>query len=149
MPAPRKPTKILEMQGAYKKNPQRAKARENEPVVHGDIGPPPDCFMPKDGFDGGSRPEYRALWHELIADAAPGVLNRSHRWWLETACRMKFKERHGTAKTGDTAALQKALAGMGMNPAAQSTVNGGAFTPAGGTSALGKLAARAQSRRTG
>jgi len=151
--------------GTYKKDPQRAKARENEPVVADGIGDPPECFLPtvkvgtkdQDGnwvehpstFDPIERQRLRAMWYELISDAAPGVLNRSHRWHLESACRLKYKERYGTPKTGDIANLNKYLTQMGMNPAAQSTVSGGAFTPAGSTSAIGKLAREAQERRTG
>lgn len=51
-------------------------------------------------------------------------------------------------KTGDTANLNKAMTQMGMNPAAQSTVSGGAFAPTGSTSSIGRLAAQAQ-KRTG
>jgi hypothetical protein len=92
-------------------------------------------------FDPTERQRLRAIWYELIADAAPGVLNRSHRFHLEATCRLMSKVRFGSPKTGDFANLNKFLTQMGMNPAAQSTVSGGAFTPAGSTSSIGRLAA--------
>ncbi len=145
MPAPRVPTSILIARGSYKKNPQRAKERENEPVVSDPIGGYPESFV----GESSERGKLRAIWDELLGDAAPGVLNRSHRFHLEATCRLMVKVRGGYAKTGDFANLNKFLTQMGMNPAAQSTVNGGAFTPAGGGSSIGKLAAKAASRRAG
>jgi len=130
--------------GTYKKDPQRAKARENEPVVLEDIGDPPADWIHSE--QGGERSRLRAIWFELIGDAAPGVLNRSHRMHLEATCRLMLKVRGGYAKTGDYANLNKFLTQMGMNPAAQSTVSGGAFTPAGSASPIGRLAAQAQKR---
>jgi hypothetical protein len=146
MPTPRKPTSLHIAAGSFKKDPQRAKAREHEPVVTDPIGPPPTCFIAV-GTDLGYREknELAALWEELIVTAAPGVLNRSHRWHMETACRLMYKHRHGTAKTGDTTNLNKCLTQMGMNPAAQSTVSGIAgIAPAGGTSRLAALAQKAR-----
>lgn len=149
MPAVRIPTAINEARGTYKKNPQRAKSRENEPVVHDGIGPPPACWLPTEaGFQASESKMLIAIWQEFIGDAAPGVLNRSHRSVLEEACRLKLKTRNNTAKTGDRSNYINCLRQMGMTPAAQSTVSGGAFTPAGGTSSIGRLAAQAQ-KRTG
>ena len=147
MPTPRKPTAMHIAAGSYKKDPQRAKARENEPVVSEGIGDPPADWIHSE--HGGEKSKLRGIWFELIGDAAPGVLNRSHRMHLEATCRLMLKVRGGYAKTGDFANLNKFLTQMGMNPAAQSTVSGGAFTPAGSSSAIGSLAARAAQARTG
>ena len=76
-------------------------------------------------------------------------LNRSHRCHLEATCRLMVKIRYGSPKTGDYANLNKFLTQMGMNPAAQSTVSGGAFAPAGGATSIGALARKAQDRRAG
>jgi hypothetical protein len=151
MPAPRVPTPILIARGAFAKNPQRAKSRESEPVVHDCIGPPPPCFTPSpSGVELGDREkqQLRDLWFELIADAAPGVLNRSHRWHVESACRLKLKERKGLAKTGDITNLNKHMTQMGMNPAAQSTVDGATFTPPGGKGTFAALHGKAQALRS-
>lgn len=150
MPTPRLPTAMHIAKGTYKKDPQRAKARENEPVVTEGIGAPPSCWMPDEsGYQSSDSKKLIVLWHEFIADAAPGVLNRSHRSVLEEACRLKLKTRNGSAKTGDRSNYINCLRQMGMTPAAQSTVSGGAFTPAGSTSTIGRLAAQAHSRRAG
>lgn len=150
MPTPRTPTALLIARGSYEKNPQRAKARETEPVVTDPIGPPPKRFLPDEGgFNPQERQDYLALWHELIADAAPGVLNRSHRWHVESACLLKRKEMKGLATTGDRTLLNKLLTQMGMNPAAQSTVNAAGFTPAGGKGTFSVLHGKAQAIRSG
>lgn len=149
MPAHRLPTAMHIAKGSYKKDPQRAKARESEPNVGDPIGSYPASFLPDGEFDSTEKKRLRALWDELLADAAPGVLNRSHRWHVECACRAMLTVRSGSRKAADLNNVDKFLTKMGMNPAAQSTVSGGAFAPAGGASSIGKLAARAQSQRTG
>jgi hypothetical protein len=147
MPTPRLPTALHIARGSFKKDPQRAKARENEPVVTEGIGPPPSCWLPdENSYQASDSKKLIALWQEFIADSAPGVLNRSHRSVLEEACRLKLKTRNGTAKTGDRSNYINCLRQMGMTPAAQSTVSGGTFTPKGSTSSIGKLAAQAQQR---
>lgn len=148
MPARRLPTAIHIAKGTYKKNPQRAKDREKEPVVTEGIGEYPASFMPVNDFDSTEKRDLRALWDELIADAAPGVLNRSHRWHAECACRAMLVVRKGSKKAADLNNVDKFLTKMGMNPAAQSTVSGATFTPAGGASSIGALARKAQEMRT-
>jgi hypothetical protein len=142
MPAPRVPTSILEARGAFKKNPQRASEREDEPVVADPIGDYPDSFQGEMSV----RVELRGIWDELIADAAPGVLNRSHRMHLEVTCRLMYKVRHGLAKTGDFSNLNKFLTQMGMNPAAQSTVRGVKSNDGKEESKWGQLAAKTRAR---
>lgn len=146
MPRQRLPTAMHIAKGTYKKDPQRAKARENEPVILEAIGGYPIPFLPEGDFDPTERKKLRALWDELMADAGQGVLNRSHRWHAECACRAMLVVRNGSKKAADLNNVDKFLTKMGMNPAAQSTVSGGAFTPAGGTSSIGRLAAQAQKR---
>ena len=80
---PRKPTAVLESKGAFKKDPQRKAARENEPPPNGDIGAPPDYFDQA----------HAAIWHELCDEAAPGVLAKSDRKLMEIAVRLTRKMR--------------------------------------------------------
>lgn len=148
MPAHRVPTALHIARGSYRKDPQRAKAREGEPAVHDPIGGYPAAFMPVGEFDHSENKKLRALWDELLLIAAPGVLNRSHRWHVECACRAMLVVRSGSKKAADLNNVDKFLTKMGMNPAAQSTVSGGGFTPAGSSSPIGRLAAQAH-RRTG
>lgn len=44
MARPRKPGNVLELKGAFKRNPARGKARENEPKPNGEIGDPPTHY---------------------------------------------------------------------------------------------------------
>lgn len=69
MPGIRKPTNVLELKGAYKKNPQRKSERANEPKDDRDVGKPPR----------GLSKEERAAWKELVDCAIPGVLTYADR----------------------------------------------------------------------
>lgn len=64
MARPRKPSNILELNGAFKRNPARGKARENEPVPNGEIGDPPN-HLPANVAE---------CWREIVGFAHPGVL---------------------------------------------------------------------------
>jgi hypothetical protein len=46
---PRKPTKLLEITGALRKNPARGRAREGEPQPAGDLGDPPERWQSHPG----------------------------------------------------------------------------------------------------
>lgn len=147
MPAPRVPTPILDARGSFKKNPQRAAEREDEPVVTDPIGGPPVCFLPsEDGYHSSEAKRLLELWNEFVAEAAPGVLNRSHRSALEEMCRLKLKTRSGSAKTGDRANYKAMLMQFGMTPAAQSTVRGVKKDDGKEESVFGKLASQARAR---
>ena len=76
MPA-RKPSKVLELSGAFRKNPQRA--RPNEPVGEGPLGPPPDRLSDAE----------KAAWDEIARRAPRGVLTGSDRFVVELAARLK------------------------------------------------------------
>lgn len=69
MPGIRKPTNVLELKGAFKKDPQRARARANEPTDERDVGKPPR----------GLSKDERAAWKELTDCAIPGVLRYADR----------------------------------------------------------------------
>jgi len=45
MARPRKPTNLLELTGAYHKNPQRRREREGEPIAPGPLGGPPEKWI--------------------------------------------------------------------------------------------------------
>jgi hypothetical protein len=78
MPA-RKPTKLLDISGAFKKNPQRR--RDAEPTSSGPLGDPPER-LPEAALP---------FWHELVAMAPTGVLQQSDRWAVELAARLMCK----------------------------------------------------------
>jgi hypothetical protein len=64
MARPNKPTALLELNGAFKKDPARRRAREHEPKPSGPLGEPPASFPPNQ----------KQAWLELSSQAPPGVL---------------------------------------------------------------------------
>lgn len=72
MARPRKPTKVLELTGAFKKNPQRK--RNGEPVPTGGIG----------AYAKGSIDRAK-IWDEIVGQCALGVLANADRLALEIA----------------------------------------------------------------
>lgn len=112
MPRPRKPTAVLELQGAFKKDPQRGRARANEPRPTGMIGAAPA------GFD----PELIAIWDELSRDIPPGVLTNADRLMLEITCRLTQKLRNGRIHGGELSVLAGCCTRLGMTPADRSKI---------------------------
>ncbi len=86
MARPRKPTNILSLSGAFKKNPQRAKERANEPEPTGKIG-----AVPKHLTD-----DERRAWRDLVATAPEGVLCKFDRLALEAAAKCLAEMRAGS-----------------------------------------------------
>lgn len=73
MPTPRKPTAVLEANGAFRHNPKRAQARANEPKPVRPIGSPP-VHMTKAA---------KKVWKEIVKESVPGVLMSPDRAILE------------------------------------------------------------------
>jgi hypothetical protein len=117
MGAPRKPTNILELSGAYRKNPSRRNARRNEPIPIPGIGDPPADFLRSDSP---TSIALLAIWDEMIQTCAPDVLTRMDRFALETLCRLKRKERTSSIKGGEIGALNNLYAKFGMTPSDRS-----------------------------
>lgn len=126
MGRPRKPEKVLEISGAYRKNPQRRRAGSEAIAKAGPLGPPPKEWTEK----GGASPrcnELLEIWQEIVDQDILGVLNVAHRTLVETSCYLKYKIRqasrgHGKATSGDHAQLSANLAKMGQTPADSSRV---------------------------
>jgi hypothetical protein len=111
MSRPRKPTKELELVGAFRKNPLRKRV---DPETRPDIGnPPPSMSL-----------ELHAIWHEL-ADAAPiGVLTHSDRPLLEQFTKWVHKSRTATDwSAADASALNFYFVRCGMSPSDRSRVH--------------------------
>jgi hypothetical protein len=128
MPRPRKPTKLLEISGAFAKNPARARARENEPLPEGPLGPPPGEWTR--GAESNQRcVELLRAWQEIVDQACFGVLTSSDRDLVELTCYLKYKIRraaagYGKATSGDFAQLNRNLGQMGLIPSERSRVSG-------------------------
>jgi hypothetical protein len=106
MGRPRKPTAVLELTGAFRKNPKR---RRTEPVPTGPLGEPPEHFTI----------EQAQVWHELAGACSPGVLTASDRLLVEIAAVMmlQFRKQGAHTKRGDLNLLISILSRMGMSPA--------------------------------
>lgn len=121
MGRPRKPTQELELSGAFEKDPQRKRARAQEPKSEGPIGPPPQHW---DVPDGALRCQefqrLRVIWDELVIQAPPGVLNRSDRVHLEIICGLLDKYRRNLLKDAGIKTLDKMLGEVALNAAARS-----------------------------
>jgi hypothetical protein len=109
----RKPKAIAERDGSFEKHPERRANYENEPKPTGPLGAAPKEFDP-DGFTGS---RLLAIWNEIIAAAPPGVLTSADRLHVEMTCRIIYRIRHQTPKSGDFNSLREFLSKMAMNPA--------------------------------
>ena len=112
MPAPRKPTHLLEMSGSLAHDPKRYLDRANEPIPTDPLGPPPAHF----------NAAQKKIWSELESTAPKGVLANSDRWVVETACVLMTRVRSDDFTSADIGHLRSCLASLGMTPADRSRV---------------------------
>ncbi len=111
MGRPRKPTEILELAGAFKKNP--ARRREGEPTSPPLDGGPPEYFS--DGE--------QAAWVDLVTAVPDGVLLQSDSLIVEISARLLAQFRTDPAMpTARIAILSSCLGRMGLSPADRSKV---------------------------
>ena len=110
---------MLELNGAFKKNPDRREARAREPRPNSPLGDPPAEFNDRE----------KAMWFEL-ADIAPAkVLTGADRWVVEVTCKVMAKVRedgiggrHGVT-VGELSQLMVGLRTMGLTPADRSKIS--------------------------
>jgi len=110
MARPRKPTKILDLSGAYRKNPQRE--RHNEPQPAEEIGAPPATLGEIEC----------GIWSEIVGNCAPGVLTCQDRNSLELVCIGLGEIRRGEASASDRDRVFRQLGKFGMTPSERSNV---------------------------
>lgn len=120
MPRPRKPAKVLELSGAFRKNPQRRRARAAELGIQSGLGDPPKEWTDGAEHNGRLR-DLVEIWNQFKAQDVLGVLNISHRFLVEQACYLVWKIRranagYGKATSGDHAQLKSTLAALGQTP---------------------------------
>jgi hypothetical protein len=114
MARPRTPTNVLEMRGAYKKNPQRK--REDEPEVATGLGPAPDYFSP----------EQADAWNVITSQCHAGVLCHADGIAVEIAAVLlaNFRANPVDMPAAKLARLDSLLARFGMTPSDRSKVAG-------------------------
>jgi hypothetical protein len=122
MGRPRKPTAVLEISGAFKKNPARKRARAAEPRISAGLGDPPEEWV-KDAEINGRCKSLLNIWNQIVAQdqAALRVLNASHRMLVVKACQLTYKiDRammgYGKVTSGDFTTLKSYLTSMGQTP---------------------------------
>lgn len=99
---------MLNLRGAFKKNPDRAKERENEPEITEPLGDAPESF----------NESLRARWNE-IREWCPW-LTVADRAAVELVCRLWQGMRDGAKP--DYKSLLAGLAHLGMTPVDRSKV---------------------------
>jgi hypothetical protein len=110
----RKPTQELEQSGAFEKDPQRRRDRENEPVPAGPLGDPPEYLSPA----------AQSVWHELAGQVPEGVLTIADRFLVEIVCRQMARLRAGEElRAAETNQIISCLSRMGLTPADRSRVS--------------------------
>lgn len=119
------PTALHEESGAFDHDPQRAEARENEPIPPGPLGEPPERWRTAESD------EARILavlqieaWHELELQVAKNVLTISDRVLVEVYCSLVARHRAGQVlKAAEYNLILSCLARMGMTPSDRSRLN--------------------------
>lgn len=106
MPRPRKPTKVLEAKGAFRKDPQRR--RDGEPEVREPLGAVP----------GDLNALQVKAWQEIVSFAPMGVLTQADRLVVEmAACLLaEYREDRGGFSGQKLGRLEAMLGKFGMTP---------------------------------
>jgi hypothetical protein len=112
MPRVRKSAAIMEISGAYSKNPKR---RRRDVEAAGAIGPWGDLHS--------TTPS--EVWGELVASVPPGLLTRADRWSLEYAVRLMVELRRDPANfpASRGSLLVNLLGKLGCLPASRHQMN--------------------------
>lgn len=120
MPRPRLPTKVLELRGSFKHDPQRREARAGEPEGVGDLGLVPAYL----------KDDQKQAWLE-IASAAPW-LTGSDRLLVESLALYvaQMRSQGNEFPASKQAAMTKLMTELGLTPASRSKVKVPAKAPA-------------------
>jgi hypothetical protein len=126
---PPKPSNLLELSGAFKKNPKRKAARSGEPVPSGPLGAPPAQWMIEspEAFGYQKAAELRQIWTE-IASMAPW-LTSADRHTVEDICVLRLKARKDTIKPGERNVLRALNNSCGLDASGRAKINTFPTTP--------------------
>lgn len=114
MGRPKTPSNVLELRGAYKKNPNRKPKDEPPAAASGDLGEPPAYF----------NKTQRECWAEIAAKAHAGTICRADSIALEMAAVLldQFRLYPLDIPTARIVRLDSILARFGMTPSDRSKV---------------------------
>jgi len=110
MPTPRKPTEVLELSGAFRKDPQRR--RPVGPKHESGLGDPPSYLSEAE----------RICWGEIVDNSPPGVLTQGERWIVEIAVMLMAKKRTVGLTAAEIAQLVKTMCLLGLTAVDRSRV---------------------------
>lgn len=128
---PRQSTKLLELKGAFKKNPARARDRAQEGSDDRGVGDPPTTWDPE-SYTGA---KLLVIWHRLIEEAPPGCITRRHRTSLMNACRLQLEiEGGGKVTPAMHSIMHRYLTAFGMTGESRLPGEAGKGTPPAGES---------------
>jgi len=107
----RTPTAVLELRGAFKRNPDRLRARKNEPLVTTAL-PQPPLNLPKPVNSAWLEMQLRGWW-----------LTSADRFLVEIAATLMAAYRGDQLKSGDVSQLIGLLGKIGFSPKERGTLN--------------------------
>jgi len=110
MARPRKPTALLELNGAFRHDPQRTRVDPEDDRPFGD--PPEDLT-----------PEQVVQWHRIVRGAIEGVLKFSDRISVEWAAELLVKKKIGAASSAELTILRGLLNAFGMDPSGRAKLS--------------------------
>jgi hypothetical protein len=107
----RTPTAVLELRGAFKRNPDRLRARQHEPLVTTALPAPPPS-LPKPVKQAWLEMQLRGFW-----------LRSPDKYLVEIAATLMARYRFSEIKSGDVSQLIGLLAKIGCSPKDRSGMN--------------------------
>ncbi|WGD55090.1 hypothetical protein QA641_15040 [Bradyrhizobium sp. CB1650] len=111
MARPRTPTALLELRGAFKRNPNRLKARQGEPLVTMPLPDPPDDL----------KPEVSATWRAMKSRGY--WLTSADRFLVEIAATLAARFKAGDLNHGHVSVLIGVLGKLGFSPRERGALN--------------------------
>lgn len=126
---PQKPTNLLELSGAFDKDPQRLRDRPAPVATESNIGRSPKHWrLPESdpGFKRGR--ELRRIWKE-IALVAPWLVP-SQRMTLEDVCVLRWRARNETLKPSELNLLRLMSNSLGLDGVGKGPAPGNVAMPA-------------------
>ena len=128
MARPRKPTKLLLLNGAAKRNPGRLAGRATKAAD----GTWQENVQPTSGL--GDPPEYfdddeKQRWADLVGIVPEGILTQMDRPSAELLCRLWARSRKGMASTSQERLLASLFGKFGLSPSERSRIIGQPIIP--------------------
>ena len=117
MARPRKPTEVLKLNGAFRKDPQRV--RPVGPKSARPLGMPPKYFTEAEA----------EIWVEIESNAAAGVLTGAERYVVELMARLVARFRADWLTGAEMSQLTWCCSHLGMTAADRSKVLGDESEP--------------------